>query len=1127
MSQKYVMARILCIHNEQCELIEDQESFDRFGFHLELHTSELILYKNKKYTLSNHEFIKVEDTIFGYDAMQKETWSCIEFQDKTTFGRSKYCTISFASKHISKIHFLIERNKEEFLLKDQGSTNGTFVNGKKTKEVLLKPGDQIVFADVILYCIPPYGFINRSKDGIEKIPATRFCPFEKMESHPRFDILPITCQTMEIEGPDFLEPPKKTSIFDSFGSSFMILLSSCFSGLVLYFVSNVEISMIFTMMFSSLSMGLSFFFGLIHRHFDYKHRCLTYTTQNQLYLKYLEEQKVKCDSLKKEIQQQIHSLYSLCTTFHKETYGSLNELTIFLGYQNEQVLAIHGPKPSYRNKEHLLRKYQAEFIKEVSKPVKIPIFLKSGDHVWLKQDFNERLGNALFSQLLWQNAGKMFKVILVSRNTEKIRPFMDLDCVIIDKYRLIYNENTCSWFKKQKVLRSYNLLFFVLEPDLLTKIDTTQTILYIHTQETGFSFDKILCSTDLYCIDFAFKRQAIYLNQKKNKIPFPFLKEPKIKGKVELNVPIGLMEDGQLFTIDFSQSGQGPHALIAGTTGSGKSEWLTTVLMMLIYHNHSKYLQYILIDFKGEALGRSFVEFPHCAGLVSNLEKNDMVRFCASMDHEIKKRQVKIQKLLSIKSDATADIDSYNELFPDDPLSHLFIIVDEFAQLKTKYPEYMKSIIEFARIGRSLGFHLLLSTQKPMGIVDEQILSNMNCKICLRVNSIQDSRELLQNDLAFKLKKPGSFILQANQGGIQKGEAFYLRNPIEKENTMRIVSTKDEILYSDNNNQPSIFEYITSRVMNRKEDRNWILYPDLKTIKDFDWGLFLVDMPSVQKQVVRELDQNLFVLTQEPKKIIEALLKRYSMQPIYLYGCSSYIAYVDEVFTDRDLLEKLEKIPKHALFIGVVTELPKFMIHCRTVWIFDRCQQPVLAGNKLVYDCLDVESTRIFLDTYSIHENFKDPVLQIDGHLYACLIYQCGTLMKKTKKQRIAINHDKEIYLGYNLQSKEDVYHPLNRKLVVLYVQKSVRSFIDLLFQMYGDIKISEELTENAQITICNVLTMDTLYFESIQYDVDLLWVGLGYQEYGYFIKRRVDMYVPCKMIYFHEEKSVCIKGEL
>ena len=180
---------------------------------------------------------------------------------------------------------------------------------------------------------------------------------------------------------------------------------------------------------------------------------------------------------------------------------------------------------------------------------------------------------------------------------------------------------------------------------------------------------------------------------------------PIRKERYVMRVPVGMRESNQIVYMDFRKYGS--HGLVAGMTGFGKSEFISFLLMMMIWHNAPSQFQYILIDFKGGAFGQPFYEFAHCAGIVTNLDAQSMERFFMSMNYELEKRQ---RLFLAAK---VADINAYNETHT---LSHLWIFVDEFAQLKTRFPQFMSQLQEIARIGRSLGIHLVLSTQKPLGI---------------------------------------------------------------------------------------------------------------------------------------------------------------------------------------------------------------------------------------------------------------------------------------------------------------------------------------------------------------------------------------------------------------------------
>lgn len=155
---------------------------------------------------------------------------------------------------------------------------------------------------------------------------------------------------------------------------------------------------------------------------------------------------------------------------------------------------------------------------------------------------------------------------------------------------------------------------------------------------------------------------------------------------------------------------------------------------------------------------------PHLAGTITNLDKAEMDRTLVSIDSEIKRRQQKFNEARDMLGESTIDIYKYQRFYKDGKLEeaipHLFIICDEFAELKSQQPEFMDNLISVARIGRSLGVHLILATQKPSGVVNDQIWSNTKFRVCLKVQDESDSKEMLKRPEAASLKQTGRFYLQ-------------------------------------------------------------------------------------------------------------------------------------------------------------------------------------------------------------------------------------------------------------------------------------------------------------------------------------------------------------------------------
>lgn len=237
-----------------------------------------------------------------------------------------------------------------------------------------------------------------------------------------------------------------------------------------------------------------------------------------------------------------------------------------------------------------------------------------------------------------------------------------------------------------------------------------------------------------------------------------------------LAAPIGIDSTGNILNLDLHEKKHGPHGLIAGMTGSGKSETIITYLLSMAVNYSPDEVQFVLIDYKGGGLAGAFenrrtgVKLPHLVGTITNLDTSEMNRTLVSIKSELKRRQQIFNKAKEELNTGTIDIYKYQEYVRDglikEPLSHLFIVCDEFAELKQQQPDFMDEIISAARIGRSLGIHLILATQKPSGVVDDQIWSNSKFKICCKVQTPEDSSEMLRKSDAAYLKEAGRFYLQ-------------------------------------------------------------------------------------------------------------------------------------------------------------------------------------------------------------------------------------------------------------------------------------------------------------------------------------------------------------------------------
>ncbi|HEY7483417.1 MAG TPA: FtsK/SpoIIIE domain-containing protein [Streptosporangiaceae bacterium] len=209
-------------------------------------------------------------------------------------------------------------------------------------------------------------------------------------------------------------------------------------------------------------------------------------------------------------------------------------------------------------------------------------------------------------------------------------------------------------------------------------------------------------------------------------------------------VPIGVGAEG-VFAVDLRVDG--PHGLIAGTTGAGKSELLQTLIASLAVANRPDEMTFVLIDYKGGAAFKGCAELPHTVGLVTDLDGHLTGRALESLAAELRRRE---EILLAA---GAKDIEDYLDLRAGEPLPRLMLVIDEFATLVAELPDFVAGLVDIGRRGRSLGVHLLLATQRPAGVVTADIRANTNLRIALRVTDAEESIDVVDGPEAARISK--------------------------------------------------------------------------------------------------------------------------------------------------------------------------------------------------------------------------------------------------------------------------------------------------------------------------------------------------------------------------------------
>lgn len=294
-----------------------------------------------------------------------------------------------------------------------------------------------------------------------------------------------------------------------------------------------------------------------------------------------------------------------------------------------------------------------------------------------------------------------------------------------------------------------------------------------------------------YSMDDSIKRLANlnHIEVEKNSIPdsITFLELYGVKHVEELDVlnrwaqadtsktlavPLGMRGKDDVVDLNLHERAHGPHGLIAGTTGSGKSELLQSYILSLAVNFAPEDVGFLPIDYKGGGMANLFAKLPHLMGMITNLDGAATDRALKSIHAELQRRQRYFREF------GVNNINGYTKLYkegkshPDDqqyphePLPHLFLISDEFAELKANEPDFMDELVSTARIGRSLGVHLILATQKPSGVVNDQIWSNSRFKIALKVSEPADSKEIIHTPDAATITQVGRAYLQVGNNEI-------------------------------------------------------------------------------------------------------------------------------------------------------------------------------------------------------------------------------------------------------------------------------------------------------------------------------------------------------------------------
>jgi S-DNA-T family DNA segregation ATPase FtsK/SpoIIIE len=252
-----------------------------------------------------------------------------------------------------------------------------------------------------------------------------------------------------------------------------------------------------------------------------------------------------------------------------------------------------------------------------------------------------------------------------------------------------------------------------------------------------------------------------------------------------LRVPIGIGPDGQPVDLDIkeaAQAGMGPHGLLIGATGSGKSEVLRTLVMGLAVTHSSELLNFVLVDFKGGATFASLDVLPHTSAVITNLSDNLILvdRMKDSLNGELERRQELLRDAGNYASLKDYERDR-EQGAPLEPMPSLFVVVDEFSELLTAKPDFIDLFIKIGRVGRSLGVHLLLASQRLEEGKLRGLDTYLSYRLALRTFNAMESRVVIGVPDAYELPSgPGNGYLKVDTTGLIRFKAAYVSGPYSR-----------------------------------------------------------------------------------------------------------------------------------------------------------------------------------------------------------------------------------------------------------------------------------------------------------------------------------------------------------
>lgn len=818
----------------------------------------------------------------------------ISTEDRIIIGRSSSCDITVNSARVSSRHLELKRQGNSWCFSDLQSTNGTYLNEKKTSGGQLHSGDilsigtcRLILSEMtitIIYCGQITINISHERDhkGVSSIEEPY--PYYFKQS-PRLKE-EFSTEVIELQSPPSIGGKPTISWLN-------VLLTPALTVAVMFGIC-LFVTGVMTMLYFSAPMTL---IGVIMSVIRYRSEKKKYFESVQLridkYEDYLDEQVETIEHLLKDqrrilnndnpsLLQCVHLVEGPERTLWDRRFRDSDFMTLRLGTGSVPAsIQIRAPKQTLSLEVDALAARPQEICERYTYTDECPITIDLGRYLscgivgnrsrcvtlgknlivqatthhayddlrivvlcdqdelddwlfckWLPHIFDDTRRMRYFADSRQQSVRllNMLEEVLVQREFEnnsseysaitKQRPFYLFVCAstaivshpimrflvkndenigvgalfLFDNIASLPNEcqyiidlskNPCTTYLKDHASAKQTFSMEMMPPEKYEEFARNMAPLRIELKEKGATLPTSLSFLQGY---HAKTPQMLNLEDNWNNA-FP---------EHSMAVPIGVKSNGESFYFDIHEKYHGPHGLIAGMTGSGKSEMVQSWILSMAIRFPPSAVSFVLIDFKGTGLLLPFKNLPHLAGTISDLDTS-IGRNLIALENELSRRKSLLDQF------KVSNISAYRKLLctgqATEPLPYLFIVIDEFAEFKMRFPDFMQAVNSVFAIGRTLGVHILLLTQKPANIVDDKMNANTRFRWCLKVASSADSRDMLRHPDAAKITNPGRCYVQVGEDEVyEEIQSFWSGapyNPYRELNLQRTTKISVVDLYGN------------------------------------------------------------------------------------------------------------------------------------------------------------------------------------------------------------------------------------------------------------------------------------------------------------------------------------------